>query len=636
MKEIRFSDRLRYWFDNYMSKGTIALIGGLGVLSVALILVAATVLSVGGRALAPEGSSEGLTFMEAVWESLMRTMDAGTMGGDVGWGYRIVMFVLPTLGGIFIISTLIGVLTSGVEGKLEELRKGRSRVIEQNHTVILGWSAQVFSIISELVIANQNQKNPCIVIMGDQDKVEMEEEIRAKVADTKNTRIVCRSGSPLDLTDLEIVNLQTSRSIIILASETGDADTQTIKTILAITNNPNRRPEPYHIVAEIRDPKNMEAARLVGRSEAELVLAGNLISRITAQTCRQSGLSIVYTELLDFGGDEIYFKHEPALTGKRFGDILMAYETSSVIGLRFQDGRVQLNPPTDTVVQAGDKVIAISADDDTIKLSGVTDFKISQSAIREKRLIEYPAERTLILGWNRRAPVIIKELDNYVAPQSVVAVVAHDEVLPNEEELNAALGQLQNQTVSFQRGETTQRRVLDGLQVETYDYVIVLSYEGLDPQEADAKTLVTLLHLRDLADHGSHDFAIVSEMLDVRNRELAEVTRADDFIVSDKLISLMMSQISENKELTAVFQDLFDPEGSELYLKPAVDYIAPGAAVNFYTVVEAARRRGEVAVGYRLRAKSNEPAASYGVVVNPQKSAVVTFGEQDRIIVLAE
>ena len=39
-------------------------------------------------------------------------------------------------------------------------------------------------------------------------------------------------------------------------------------------------------------------------------------------------------------------------------------------------------------------------------------------------------------------------------------------------------------------------------------------------------------------------------MLDVRNRELAEVTQADDFIVSDKLVSLMLAQVSENKDLT--------------------------------------------------------------------------------------
>jgi hypothetical protein len=74
---------------------------------------------------------------------------------------------------------------------------------------------------------------------------------------------------------------------------------------------------------------------------------GDLIARV-AQTSRQSGLSVVYTELMDFGGDEIYFKHEPALSGKTFGEALLAYEDSSVMGIRKSDGTVLLSPAMDT------------------------------------------------------------------------------------------------------------------------------------------------------------------------------------------------------------------------------------------------------------------------------------------------
>jgi hypothetical protein len=123
-------------------------------------------------------------------------------------------------------------------------------------------------------------------------------------------------------------------------------------------------------------------------------------------------------------------------------------------------------------------------------------------------------------------------------------------------------------------------------------------------------------------------------MLDDRNRELAEVTQADDFIVSDKLISLMLAQVSENKHLKDVFTDLFDPEGSEIYVKPAADYVAPGTPVNFYSVVEAARRRGHCAIGYV--SAGNNGAQKTSVVVNPAKSGQVTFSEADRVVVLAE
>ena len=94
-------ERLSYWFDNYMSRGTLALIGGLSVVSLVIILVMAAIVSLGGVNLAPEGSTTGLTFVEAAWEGLMRTLDAGTMGGDAGWGFRLAMFVVTIGGGFF-------------------------------------------------------------------------------------------------------------------------------------------------------------------------------------------------------------------------------------------------------------------------------------------------------------------------------------------------------------------------------------------------------------------------------------------------------------------------------------------------------------------------------------------------------
>ncbi len=626
MKKVSTMERLRYAFDNYMSKGTIAMIGGLALASVVVIAFFSMIVWL--------TRSADFSFTELLWLSLLRTLDSGTMGGDTGSPLFLVSMLGVTFGGIFVISALIGVLNNGLEGQMSNLRKGRSRVIESNHTVILGWSPQVFAIISELVIANANQKKPCIAIMGEKDKVEMEDEIRDRLGNTGRTRIVCRSGSPMDIHDLEIVSLDTARSIIVLSPEGDDPDSAVINTILAITNGPGRQSRPYHIVAEIHDQRNMEVTKMVGRDEVELVQVGDLISRITVQTCRQSGLSVVYTELLDFGGDEIYFKEEPALVGQKFGDTLLAYEDSTIIGLRPAGGGALLNPPMDRVIEAGDYLITISADDDTIKLSGLNDFGIDQSAIRAAKSAKPKPERTLILGWNWRVPTIINELDHYVAPKSVVTVVA--DYADGKEEIKAQSPNIKNQTATYEVADTTDRRVLDRLNIPKYDRVIAMASDGIDPQQADARTLVTLLHLRDISDKGGHDFSIVSEMLDIRNRELAEVTRADDFIVSEKLVSLMLSQISENKELNAVFADIFDPEGSEIYLKPAEDFMALGQPVNFYTVVEAARRRGAIAIGYRIKTDANDASKSYGVAVNPDKSKKISFAPGDKIVVVSE
>jgi hypothetical protein len=244
-------------------------------------------------------------------------------------------------------------------------------------------------------------------------------------------------------------------------------------------------------------------------------------------------------------------------------------------------------------------------------------------------------ERTLILGWNKGGSTILRELDQYVAPGSQATVVAEGEGIG--EAIEAVGASLRHQAVTFQQGDISDRRTLDEIDVTAYNHVITLSYsDTLDVQAADACTLITLLHLRDIGERTGQDVSIVSEMRDLRNRQLAQVTQADDFIVSNHLVSLMLTQIAENRELLPVFNDLFDADGSELYLKPASDYVEIGRPVTFYTVVEAARRRGHVAIGYRQATQARDAAASYGVRVNPRKSSSVSFAADDRIIVVAE
>lgn len=630
-------ERLSYAFDSSLSRGPAMLIVWLGVVSVLMILVLSALVWL-LRLVPAENGAPPASFLDIAWMSLMRTLDAGTMGGDTGsWSFLLSMLAV-TFGGIFVISTLIGALSGVIDEKMDELRKGRSRVLENNHTLILGWSPRVFTIVSELATANENQRRASVVILGPKDKVEMEDELRERVEDFKTTKVVCRSGSPSDMGDLEIVNVQGSKSIILLPPQGEDPDIETIKTLLAVTNSPDRRAEPYHIVAEVREPKNLEVAKLVGRDEAELVLVPDLLARVTVQTCRQSGLSVVYQELLDYGGDEIYFKNEPAVAGKSFGEVLGLYATSSIIGLRRADGAILLNPPMDTVVAPDDLVIAISADDDTVVVSKAP-IPIEADAIVDNVAPRAPQpEHTLILGWNDTAPLILRELNAYVAPGSHAWVLA--ELEDGIETIRQELAPSTNLTVSLHQGDTTDRKTLDTLQIPRFDHVILLSPQiddgHEDEQKADARTLVTLLHLRDIREQSGRRFSIVSEMLDLRNRALAEVTRADDFIVGDQLASLLLTQISENKELNALFADLFDPEGSEIYLKPAGEYVKLGREISFATIVESARRRGQIAIGYRLHKDSTDKEKAYGVATNPAKNTRVTLGERDSVIVIAE
>lgn len=638
---VTWRDKFRYRMENLLARGPGAMIGVLAALTAIVVSIVAVVLAIFGVRAGDAPDSPELGLFEAAWQGLMHAIDAGNLAGDQGLFLR-TMMLLVTVFGIFIVSILIGTLTSGIDSKLQELRKGRSRVLEKNYTLILGFSSKVYSIIGELIIANASEKDAVIVILANQDKVEMDDAIRARIADFKTTRVICRSGNPIDLDDLKVVDPNAARSIIVLSPEIPSdqpasatkPDIHVLKCVLALTNYPNRKSEKFHIVAELTDASNLESANLVGGDEAIFVVSDDVISRITAQTSRQSGLSVVLTELLDFDGAEIYFKLDPALVGKTYKDAIHCFENSALIGLQYADGTVELAPAMEKKIGAQDKVIAISEDDSSLIANTKISTRIDESAIR-KNVNPQPArtERTLVLGWNPRAENVLHELDSFVAEGSETTVVCHDD---EPAALARLRGQLNRQRLHFSQGTLTSRATLDAINPTSFDHVILFSDLALPAEEADAHTLITLLHLRRIADARGTKLSIVSEMQDLKNRALAQVGRADDFIVSDKLISLMLSQLSENKALEKVFRILFTNEGPELCLRPIADFVRTGAAMNFFTVAEAAARHGATAIGYRRVSQSERADAAYGIVVNPKKSDAVAFDANDQLIVLQD
>jgi voltage-gated potassium channel Kch len=625
--------RLRYGFDNTMARGTPALIGWLVAATVLLVVVFSAVVLIAD--FAPEdqdGDRPGV--IRQLFNSLLHAMDPGTVAGDDGkWPFLLAMLLL-TMAGLLIVSALIGVLATGLDRKIDELRKGRSVVLERDHTLVLGWSETVFTVLSELAVANENERDPSVVILADRDRVGMEDDIRARVHDMRNTRVICRSGSPVDLADLRVASPDTARAVIILSPEhEEDPDSQVIKSILALTRGPGRRPEPYRIVAEIHDPTNLEAAKLVGGDEAVLVDKRETISRLLVQSSRQSGASVVYGDLLDFDGDEVYMHEDPALAGRTFGEALFAYEDCTVIGVR-SNGHVALNPSPDFRIEPGAELIAIAEDDERLAHAQPSAAPVEEDAVVAKPPRPDEPKRVLMLGYNDRTPTVVTEFGRYLSPGSFVRVVS--EWAPAAEAVSREVAGMEGIELDVQIGSTTDRRTLDSLEVESFDHVLVMPYSNqLDHQRADARTLVTLLHLRDIASKKGANVTITSEMLDDRNRELAQVTRVDDVIVSDRILSLLLTQLSENERLAAVFDELFAAEGSEVYLRPAAEYVALGREVRYATVVEAAKRRGEVALGFRdvEGAHDQDPG---GFALNPPKSRRVVFDEHDKVIVLAE
>ena len=626
--------RARYKFDNVMARGVGAQILLLAVFTVVLVAITVGLLLAFGAVPANEDGSHDSAGMLA-WKSLMHTMDAGTLGGDAGsWTYLFVLLFV-TIGGLFIVSALIGVLNQGFGTMLDQLRRGRSAVVETNHTVILGWGPKVFTLLHELAEANRNVRNASVVILADHDKVEMDSAI-ATAMKGERLRVITRRGSTMSIEDLGLVSLPTSKAVVVLAAEPGDhgkpgeSDTVVLRTLLAVKKL--AAGHPLHIVAELADVRTEPVARMVAGPTAALLVAAPLVSRLLVQTGRQSGLSVVYTELLDFAGSEIYVTAMPQLAGKTFREAVFELGTSTLMGVFAASGEMLLPPPFDRKLAADDRLVIIAEDDDRIALDGAGPIDATAIQVAPARASRR-SERTLVLGSNSHLPLVLHELNNYVAPGSHTTVQGGRSV---EMIGDLDVAALTNMTVTVADADVTDRSVLEALAITQFDRILVLSeHEDRTQEMADARTTISLLYLRDIAARAGKRVPMTSEILEIQSRDLASVAEADDFIVSNSLVSLMISQLAENPHLVHVFEELFSSSGHELYVKPIGDYLNDGEA-SFGTLCEAALRRGEVAIGYRLAAQVRDASAAYGVRVNPPKRTRVAFTAADFVIVLAE
>ncbi|MDQ4070883.1 MAG: hypothetical protein M3203_15645, partial [Actinomycetota bacterium] len=249
-----FRRRVRYKFDTILARGTIAVILWLGLITAAVVLVTGTLLSV--LDIAVHGHQVGV--IEGVWQNLLRSFEPAAMEADTGWPLRL-QSLFVVLFGILVVSSLIGLIATGIERRVAELRKGRSEVLESGHILILGWSAKIFPVIAELVLAHKGRRDSVIVVLADHDKIEMEDDIRARVRHPGQTRIVVRSGDPSNPSDLAMVNPYEARSVIVLGNNHMDGDAQAIRSVLALMDD--ERFFNLRVVADCALPENADALR---------------------------------------------------------------------------------------------------------------------------------------------------------------------------------------------------------------------------------------------------------------------------------------------------------------------------------------------------------------------------------------
>lgn len=641
-------ERLRYRVDNFLA-------GGSGALFVSLVI--SFLIAIGGlvllRGLLGLVVSDDTAVRRHAWITFLQLTDPGNMSQDneTAATYKIAA-IASGFTGVIIFSSLIAFINTALNDAIAHLKKGHSRVIEGGHTLVLGWGSRVVEILNELAIANESESDAVVVVLSPAEKEAMDEHLRTHFTNRRTTRVVTRSGSTASLASLRHVNAPSARSAIVLATcdaaasedEKLASDAHVVKTVLALASSVPHDHE-VSIVAEVFDGKNRQLVEDVAPGRVVVVDAEEMLAKIMVQTSRTSGLAVVYSELLSFDGCEIYF-HKSDWGGISFGELQFRFKDGVPIGVRHGDGRLTMRPPPETLLLPDDEIVIVAQDDSSIAMAK-SPVVVPQEAVPTQRRVERRQERMLVVGWSPKAPTVVREYAEYVLEGSRVDVLLHGDVAAARAEVDAARAELSEARISVDVLDVNplDRDALASVRPFSYDTVLVLRRDPSSEHGAeriDSESLMVLLHLRRLRrDHAAGApvrTKIITEVLDSENQDLIARAGVDDFIISERLVSMVFAQLSQEPRMKAVYDDLFREEGSEIYVKPASLYfdVLP-AQVRYADLMRLAQKRnGEVCIGFKLGLHEANPSKNFGVSLVPPKDELVTIGPGDALVVVAE
>lgn len=610
-------ERLRYRFDLLLSRGAWAVLLVLGLVTLCVVVVGAVLVTLSGQTF--EGG-DNASLLEDFWQTLLRTMDPGTMAGDVGWGRRVLSLVV-TLFGILVAGTLIGLIASGIEQYVEEMQRGRSVVVESGHVVVLGSSTRLPGLVDQLTLAGRRRRGNTIVVLADREPRELSDEIRAVVTDPRGSRLVIRSGDPTRRSDLALVGVARAREIIVLADDGDGADARAVGATLAAGAELEGFDRVPIVVEMGEGSRSADLVSACGGLVSPLV-PSQAIARLTAYALGSPGVGLVVQTLLDFDGSTLYARPFGEAAGRTFGECVTRFADVRPIGSMDRSGAVHLNPHPDTILTDDTRLVAV-ADDGSSTPEERDSSAAAWSDGNRATLGRQQTGHTLMVGWNDFASLLVEQLLESSASGSTVDVV-YDARLIDEIDIEPG------PTVRITPTRTDVWQPDADTRLAEYTTIVLIAYrDGCSPDEADSRTLLNLMTMTAaLESAGRSRPWIIAELLDDDHADLAARSGADDCLVSDTMASRLLAQIAEQPELRAVYLQLYAQDGASVHLVAAVDLGVAGTS-SWGEVVDRCYGTGLIAIGWR-----QAPDRGDRLVLNPHVADVVTLDPGDQVVVV--
>ncbi|MEL6989633.1 MAG: hypothetical protein AAGK97_17620, partial [Bacteroidota bacterium] len=343
---------------------------------------------------------------------------------------------------------------------------------------------------------------------------------------------------------------------------------------------------------------------------------------------------------LSFDGGEMYFYAPDNWNNVNFYDLPFHFKDGIAIGYFNEEDGLVLRPDEGKNMEAGDEVLILAEDDSTINFESSKFISSSFNEVMPDRRLEQIAKKHLILGWHSVAEIFIREADDYLLEGSLFDIL----IAEANDELKAKVTEMQEAYPDFEinliEKDPMELENLEERKPFDYDNIIILS-QKLEEQSADkidSDTLIILLLLRKLKpEDDPSKTKIITQVLNSENQEIITQTDVDDFIISNKLITMILAQLSEEPKIKIMYDDIFSEEGSEIYVKPANLYFDSfPQKMAFVDAISHCYKREEICLGIRKGALGKDHDSNFGVRLNLPKDEQIVIEEDDFFVVLSE
>lgn len=586
------------------------------------------------------------SFLEDIWFTWLQMTDPGNMNQDnLAPTWLKVTTVLSGVIGVVILSMLIAFITTALEKVFYNFRKGRGKVIEESQTLILGWNERVVDIIKELILANESEKYASVVVLSHEDKEVMDDLLDKRIPDRKTTSIITTTGDYANINELKRVSISKAKSVILLANCSESAanenkvasDVQSIKAIMAIISCQGGNNE-LPIIAEIF---NEDKRQLIEYFKDDNILAldsWEIMGKLLVQTSLTSGLEMVYNEILSFDGGEIYF-YEAEWNGVKFGALPYHFNDGIPLGVYNEIDGLSLRPGRDYALAKNDQVVILAEDDSTIAFQSQKVYRPKEIPFHNKKM-EAQKKSILILGWHNVAEIFISESADYLKEGSEFIICFDNPSQTLKQRVEELKVTYSDFVITLRNLNPLVMEQLQETDPFAHDNIVILSQKDSEqsPDKIDSDTLIILLLLRKLKEEKENvKTKIITQVLNSDNQEIITQTEVDDFIISNKLITMILAQLSEEPLIMNFYEDIFSEDGSEIYVKSISLYTDSfPLKTTFGDILALVNMRDEICLGIRIGSKSKNADENFGVSLNLPKDREIVLQEDDFVVVLSE